>query len=92
MHVDPTMCDSQSPPWADNFAQLCRVASKSPLNATRAGVTLRERQLTSICSTKKVCKQCRGAKKDAQNDGSVTPMLTAAFFGHVPVVEVLLRW
>ncbi len=34
----------------------------------------------------------RGAKKDARNDSQVTPTLTAVFFGHVPVVEVLLRW
>ena len=34
----------------------------------------------------------RGAKKDARNNSQVTPTLTAAFFGHAPVVEVLLKW
>ena len=34
----------------------------------------------------------RGARKDAQNDSRVTPMLAAAFFGHAPVVEALLKW
>ena len=35
--------------------------------------------------------QRRGAKKNVQNLRDVTPLLAATFFGHAPVVEVLLQ-
>ena len=33
---------------------------------------------------------CRGAQLDPVNAGGVTPLVSAAFFGHAPVVELLL--
>ena len=33
---------------------------------------------------------CRGAKRDPLNAGGVSPLLAAAFFGHAPVVDLLL--